>query len=98
MHGRTRPAGGQGGRGERGDGDVDTEDGADTGGRGGGGEADRARDGVPVGQCERRHPALGSALHESAGAGGAVAGGVTGGDAQMSKSTARTSRPSFAPP
>jgi hypothetical protein len=64
------------------------EDGAEAGGRGGLGEADRARDGVPVGQRERRHPTLGSTLHERVGEGGAVAGGVTGGDAQMSKSTA----------
>jgi hypothetical protein len=86
-HGRTRPTG-RGWRGERQDGDVDTEDRANAGGRGGGGEASGARDGIPVGKRKRRHPALGSALHKSAGEGGTVTGGVSRGDAQMSKSTA----------
>lgn len=84
-YGCTRPTGSQVRRADGGDGDVDAEDGADAGGLG---EADRARDGVPVGQRERRHPTLCSTLHEGIGEGSAVAGGVTGGDVQMTKSTA----------
>ncbi len=81
-HGRTLTNGGRVRRGERGDGNVDAEDGADAGCRGGCGEADRARDGVPVGQRERRHPALGGGPHEGVGQGGTVAGAVTGGDSK----------------
>lgn len=97
-YGRTRPTGCRVGRGDGGDGDVDTEDGADAGGRGGLGEADRARDGVPVGQRERRHPTLDSTPHEGMGEGGAVAGRIAGSDAQMSKSTASHLRLSRVPP
>lgn len=76
---------GLGGRSDR---EVDPEDGPDAGGGRGLREVDRAGHGVPVGQRERRHPALDSTLHKRVGERGAVAGGVAGGDVQMSKSTA----------
>ncbi|GAA3572479.1 hypothetical protein GCM10022295_62740 [Streptomyces osmaniensis] len=57
-----------------GHGDADNR--ADLGGRGGCGESDGVGDDVPVGQGERRHPALRGTLKEEAGQGSSVAGPI----------------------
>jgi hypothetical protein len=64
---RTWPSGSRGLRDKRSDGDVDAENRTGASGRCGLGEADRPRDGVPVGQREGRHAVLGRALDEDTG-------------------------------